>query len=65
MYGENINPISVGKALMQILLAEFNHKDPQAEPSQEEVQIAEELYIKFAKITTNYKFVEEYENEFG
>lgn len=62
---ENINLISVAKAFLKITKSEFGHHDREADPTPKEVLIAEEIFVKFAKITTNYTFIDEFENDFG
>ncbi len=60
-----LNPINVGKALLDILCTEFSHFPNCETPNIHEKQVAELLFTKFAKITTDYQIIDEYENEFG
>lgn len=65
MENTNINPVSVGTAFLDILMAEFPQMDKEATPTTEEILIAELLYVKFAKTTNDYTFIDEYENALG
>lgn len=65
MTSEHINPISVAKALVNIMKAEFSHRKTDETPNFAEIQVAETLFEKFAKITTDYTFIDEFENDFG
>lgn len=62
---QHVNPVTIARCFMETVQREFSTFSNTDQVSDAEQEIANLLFEEFGKLTLEYEFVEEFENDLG